>query len=57
MLDEPWSSVARSMKAEGMVEKSVEPSIGLEMSMPFQLTRVCAAEVPRKAMVLWVARP
>ena len=45
-LDVPWSSDARSMKYEGMVEKSVMPSMGLLMRMPFQVTWVWLGEVP-----------
>ena len=39
------------------MEKSVMPSIGLLMRMPFQLTLVCEGEVPRNATVDRVARP
>ena len=37
----PCSSEASSMKYDGIIEKSVMPSIGLLMRMPFHVTCVC----------------
>ena len=53
----PWSSAASSMKYEGIIEKSVMPSIGLLMRMPFHVTCVCEGPVPRNETVESVARP
>ena len=40
-----------------MVAKSVIPSMGLLMRMPFHVTCVWLGDVPRKATVESVARP
>ncbi len=53
----PCSSEASSMKYEGIIEKSVMPSIGLLMRMPFHVTCVCEGPVPRNDTVESVARP
>ena len=45
------------MKKAGMVEKSVMPSMGEFISMPFHVTAVCEGDVPRNATVDSVARP
>ncbi len=55
--DVPWSSDARSIKNDGIVEKSVMPSIGLLMRIPFHVTCVWLGDVPRNATVDRVARP
>ena len=53
----PCSSEASSMKYDGIIEKSVMPSIGLLMRMPFHVTCVCEGPVPRNDTVERVARP
>lgn len=45
------------MKYAGIIEKSVIPSIGELRFMPFHVTCVCEAEVPRNEAVDNVARP
>ena len=45
------------MKYDGIIEKSVMPSIGELMRMPFHVTCVCEGDVPRNATVESVARP
>ncbi len=45
------------MKWAGIIEKSVVPSIGELMRMPFHVTCVCEADVPRNETVESVARP
>jgi hypothetical protein len=49
--------VASSTKYAGIVEKSVEPIIGLFIFTPFHNTCVCEGDVPRKATVESDARP
>ncbi len=56
-LDEPWTRAALSTMNDGIIEKSVVPSMGEEMRMPFQVTCVCDEEVPLKFTVDRVARP
>ena len=53
----PCSNEASSMKYDGIIEKSVMPSIGLLMRMPFHVTCVCEGPVPRNDTVERVARP
>ena len=55
--DVPCSSEASSMKYDGIIEKSVMPSIGLLMRIPFHVTCVCEGPVPRNETVESVARP
>lgn len=45
------------MKYDGMVEKSVMPSIGVLIRMPFHVTCVWPGDVPRNVTVDSVARP
>ena len=53
----PCSSDASSMKYDGIIEKSVMPSMGELIFMPFHVTCVCDGDVPRKDAVESVARP